>query len=114
MDKEHFEMNNFAAEQLFFQNYKLHPTVGSEQIFLSLQKRKMTNALNCKRKLVYQSDFDSPETVGKRTGTIKLIFLFTFFFRKNFVILIHLNKLKWLKAPWQKMKLNCLTITKKS
>ena len=82
MEKEHFEMNNFAAEQLFFQNYKLHPTVGSEQIFLSLQKRKMTNALNCKRKLVYQSDFDSPETVGKCTGTIKLIILFTFFSEK--------------------------------
>ena len=37
-------------EDMFFQNLCLHPTM-SDQIFLSVKRRKMANAINCKRRL---------------------------------------------------------------
>ena len=64
MTEDFFKTNSFVSEKLFFQNFKLHPTVGSEQMIISLQKRKMTNALNCKRKLVYNHDTDCPTPVS--------------------------------------------------
>ena len=35
-------------EHMFFQNLRLHPTMG-DQIFLSIKRRRMANAINCKR-----------------------------------------------------------------
>ena len=64
MKKDHFMTDSFEAEKLFFQSYKLHPTIGGEQIFISLQKRKMTNALNCKRKIIYETDVQYPDRVS--------------------------------------------------
>ena len=66
----HFRTDNFYSENLFFQYYKLHPTIGGEQMLISLQKRRMTNSLNCKRKIVFETDSNKP----KRVSTIFVFF----------------------------------------
>ena len=58
---ENFVTDSTDNQNLFFKHYKLHPTMGSEQMCISLKRRQMTNALNCKRKMIECTD-NSPDS----------------------------------------------------
>ena len=43
-----FKIKRKADTELFYQHYSLHPSI-SECVYISLKRKKMSNAINCKR-----------------------------------------------------------------
>ena len=84
MSNESFVTDSFDHQNLYYQHYKLHPTIGSEQICISLKRRQMTNALNCKRKMIECTD-DNPNSkrVSNKTYNNEIINLIIFFQKRN-------------------------------